>query len=507
MSIGLTSSQEVSLKPIGLLENNINLIYLLACGLWAAVVCKLGWPGSAVAVSYVLPLLLVIRDLKSSQPSLQVKFSIFCSGLAVIGLAISPGWFNMVVAWGLLLGTTLLMQSDDKLDALSAAWSAAIRTITSPFEVIKALPLLAKLRGPAFSSMPKVKLASVALPILAGLVFLALLTIANPVIEAILKEIDLVWLWKFFLSLISPWAIFVFFCATVLLWPMLQSTRLLQRITLGEEGETPAWYQTFFKPSAVITTLVLLNIMFIFQNILDVKYVWLTGELPVGMTQTEYVRRGAYSLIVTALLAAAFVVFALRKDTSTANNKTVRILVYLWIAQNIALVASSAQRTMTYIQDTGWTELRVSALLWMGLVCFGLATVIWRVGKNYSTVWLINANIGAAVLLLAGCSVADIKGFVAERNVDKAIAEPDFALDFKYLERLKPAAKSALQRYEHHLDELERASIDAERRLQVSGKRASMRWSLSNNEIAFKVQQSDWRTWSLRYAFTNPVAQ
>lgn len=507
MSVGLTSSPEVSLKPVLLLDNNINLICLLACALWAALVCKLGWPGSAVAVSYVLPLLLVIRDLKSFHPNRQVQFSIICSSFAVIGVAISPGWFNMVVAWGLLLGTTVLMRGDSRLDALSAAWNATLHAFTSLFDVIKALPLLAKFRSRAFGAMPKVKLASIALPVLASLVFLALLAIANPVIEAILKEIDIVWLWQLFLSLISPWAIFIFLCATLLLWPMLQSSKLLQSITLGQEGEAPAWYQTFFKPSAVITTLVLLNVMFTFQNILDVKYVWLTGELPAGMTQTEYVRRGAYSLIVTALLAAAFVVFALRKDTSTAKNKAVRILVYLWIAQNIALVASSAQRTMTYIQDTGWTELRVSALLWMGLVCFGLATVIWRVGKNYSTVWLINANIGAAIVLLAGCSLADIKGFVANRNVDKAIAEPDFALDFKYLERLKPAAKSALQRYEFHLRELERKSIDPEQRLQVSGKRANMRWSLSNNEIAFKEQQSDWRTWSLRNAFTSPVTQ
>jgi hypothetical protein len=362
--------------------------------------------------------------------------------------------------------------------------------------------MFSKWGGTTFGNVPKPKLAAIALPLAAGLVFLSLLAIANPVIEAIIKAIDIIWLWQVLLSLISPWAIFIFLCTTMLLWPMLQSTAMFRRLDLGQNGEAPTWYQTFFKPSAVITTLLLLNVMFAFQNMLDVKYVWLTGELPAGMTQTEYVRRGAYSLIVTALLAAAFVVFALRKDTSTAASMPVRILVYLWIAQNIALVASSAQRTLTYIHDTGWTELRVSALLWMALVCFGLAAVIWRVWKNFSTLWLINTSIAAAAVLLAFCSVIDLKGYVANRNVEKAIADPTFALDFNYLGKLSPNAHSALQRYQTHLDVEDQTTTDAQKRLVISGKRANLISPLQRNDYDLRLMQSDWRSWTLRRAFT-----
>jgi Domain of unknown function (DUF4173) len=197
------------------------------------------------------------------------------------------------------------------------------------------------------------------------------------------------------------------------------------------------------------------------------------------------------------LLAAVFVVFALRKNSLAANSKFVRFLVYAWIAQNMALVASSAQRTMTYIHDTGWTELRVSALLWMGLICFGLAAVVWRVWKNLGTVWLVNANIAAAAALLAWCCVFNLQGFVAERNVDKAIADPSFRTDYDYLEKLGSNALPAVLRLRQHLFVSEGSSVDMgtwSEKLWRAGSVQNIHSSLHNRH------QNDWRSWTLRHA-------
>jgi hypothetical protein len=375
-----------------------------------------------------------------------------------------------------------------------------LNAIIAPWQIVKSTPVASKFIAATFRFVPRPAVSAIALPLVAGAVFLSLLAVSNPVIENalyVLKAIDIVWLWQQITSVISIWSLFIFASVATLLWPAVQNSGLLQRVNLWQDGDAPNWYLTFFKPSAVITTLILLNVLFAVQNLLDLKYVWLTGELPLGFSQVEYVRRGAYSLIVTVLLAAVFVVFALRKNSLAANSKFVRFLVYAWIAQNMALVASSAQRTMTYIHDTGWTELRVSALLWMGLICFGLAAVVWRVWKNLSTVWLVNANIAAAAALLAWCCVFNLQGFVAERNVDKAIADPSFRTDYDYLEKLGSNALPAVLRLRQHLFVSEGSSVDMgtwSEKLWRAGSVQNIHSSLHNRH------QNDWRSWTLRHA-------
>ena len=56
------------------------------------------------------------------------------------------------------------------------------------------------------------------------------------------------------------------------------------------------------------------NALFAVQTVLDLAYLWGGVRLPDGMTYADYAHRGAYPLIATALLAAAFVLAAMRKD-------------------------------------------------------------------------------------------------------------------------------------------------------------------------------------------------
>jgi hypothetical protein len=503
MSIASVEFSEKQQKAWWMPSGQFRLLCLLACAVWAAVLCEIGWPGSAVALSYILPLILVLQDFVSAPKGWQVKFALLCTIVAICGVALQPGWFNMLVAWALLLGTSLMVRADEHLNALSAVWSAILNAITAPWRVVKSTPAATKIIAATFRFVPRPAVSAIALPLVAGAVFLGLLAVSNPAIENalyMLQAIDIIWLWNQITSVISMWSLFIFASVAMLLWPAVKRSAVLQRVNLWQDGDSPGWYLTFFKPSAVISTLILLNLLFAVQNLLDLKYVWLTGELPLGFSQVEYVRRGAYSLIVTVLLAAVFVVFALRKNSLPANNKFVRFLVYAWIAQNMALVASSAQRTMTYINDTGWTELRVSALLWMGLVCFGLAAVVWRVWKNLGTVWLVNANFAAAAVLLAGCCVFNLQGFVAERNVDKAIADPEFGTDFEYMQRLGPNALPALVRFRAHLEDALAKSSNPIVHDDLSRDIWKVTSPIAAHTTARYMKQNDWRSWTWRYA-------
>lgn len=196
-------------------------------------------------------------------------------------------------------------------------------------------------------------------------------------------------------------------------------------------------------PAATLTlSLIAFNALFAVQNVLDLIFLWSGARLPDGMTLAEYAHRGAYPLIVTALLAAAFVLIALRRGSETAARPLVRRLVMLWIGQNLLLVASSILRTLDYIDVFTLTQLRIAALAWMFLVAIGLGLIWWRIVKDKGSRWLINANAAAAAIMLSLLCAIDTGAIAAGWNVAHAreVGGRGAPLDLCYLRKLGSSA-------------------------------------------------------------------
>jgi hypothetical protein len=85
------------------------------------------------------------------------------------------------------------------------------------------------------------------------------------------------------------------------------------------------------------------------------------ADLPKGITYARYAQQGAYPLIVTALLAAVFVLITQNADPEISGSRTVRGLIYLWVMQNVLLVVSSIYRTNMYVEVYALTYWRVAA--------------------------------------------------------------------------------------------------------------------------------------------------
>jgi hypothetical protein len=224
------------------------------------------------------------------------------------------------------------------------------------------------------------------------------------------------------------------------------------------------------------------------QNGLDIAFLWSGAPLPEGVTLAEYAHRGAYPLIATALLAALFVLVTLRPGSEMAASATVRRLVYLWIAQNVLLVASTMLRTLDYVEAYSLTRLRISALAWMALVAVGLLLICYRLWRRRSDAWLINANFAAAAALLTACAFADLGAVAAQWNVrhTREVGGTGAALDLCYLNRL--GASSLLP-----LVELESRRIEPALRDRVQ-------WSRALQLARLEEQQADWRRWTFRGA-------
>lgn len=320
----------------------------------------------------------------------------------------------------------------------------------------------------------EVILLNLVVPLVGGALFLALFASANPVLGGVLGAVELPDMGDAILHMMLWGAVLV------VVWPTLRPRALvLARHQAPLELRLP--------DPPVMTMLLALftfNAVFALQNALDIIFLWSGAPLPNGVTLAEYAHQGAYTLIATALLAGLFVLVALRPRSPAAQTPLVRALVLGWVAQNLLLVASSVLRLLDYIDAFSLTELRIAALIWMGLVATGLGLICWRFMTGRSAAWLINANTLAAAIVLTGSSFADFGAIAARWNVDH-LDDPN-RIDLCYLETLDDAALLPL--------------IDL-RAVPMSPEMQDKVIYLGNRAHAdLAAQQSDWRHWTLRGA-------
>jgi hypothetical protein len=284
-----------------------------------------------------------------------------------------------------------------------------------------------------------------------SLVFVTLFAEANPVISdwlAVIASIDLSYLF-------APGRWVFWLIAAILCWPFIRP-RLRRRArkprtdTAPRSGLTvPSGIGILFSTDAVLRSLLVFNALFAVQTALDAAYLWGGQSLPDGMTYAQYAHRGAYPLMFVALLAAVFVLIAMRPGSESARSRLVRGLVYVWIAQTIILVGASLWRLGLYVSVYSLTYLRVAALVWMVLVALGLGWIVLRLVWDKSSAWLVRANMLTAMAVLYLCCFIDFGGAIARFNVEhsREVTGRGGALDIGYLHSVGPSAVPALVWY------------------------------------------------------------
>jgi hypothetical protein len=333
-------------------------------------------------------------------------------------------------------------------------------------------------RGPARMGAA---LPLLAVPVLGTALFLALFSAANPLISDALARVDLMLVvGGFSIARLAFWLL-----TALLVWSLLRPPRILLGPRTVREGEL---ILPGVSPASIALSLAAFNCVFALQNGLDIAFLWSGAPLPGDMTLAEYAHRGAYPLIATALLAALFVLLTLRPGTPTGESATVRRLVYVWIAQNVVLVASTMLRTVDYIEAYSLTRLRIAALIWMALVAIGLVLICVRLWRRKSGPWLINANLAAALIALTACSVLDLGAVAARWNVRHAreVGGAGVRLDLCYVNALGPSALLPLI-------ELESRPIGPRFRERVS-------WTRNLIMERLATSQGDWHGWTFRNA-------
>lgn len=277
-----------------------------------------------------------------------------------------------------------------------------------------------------------------ALPLGLGGLFVALFVSANPLLDRWALALGQ---WSPRIDL-DPRRILFWLVIAGFVWPFLRLTVMRQPLLAAHRPHT-----AFVLPAAVLNArsvlraLLTFNLIFALQTGLDLTYLWGGVNLPDGLSYATYAHRGAYPLVLTALLAGGF---ALVAQPFLRGQPLLRGLLLLWTAQNILLVLSSILRLDLYVDAYGLTRLRFAAFIWMGLVVAGLGLMVWQVLRHKPVQWLAVTAAGLGLITLYLCCFINVAGFVAAHNL--ARADADF--DHYYLCNLGPGAAVAIAQAE-----------------------------------------------------------
>ena len=382
-------------------------------------------------------------------------------GIAALGVFWAPGWFAAMIALGTLIGFRILGR-EECADSAVGHWilKIAVLFFAFPFDALYQIRrgCLRLNEAKGWSSRLARSLLLWVLPILGTLLFLACFTQANPVLERWIHGLIEALRTIRFPS--APRCLFWCFIAYLalgatglVLWQRIYPEFL--KNPLRGEGNMVVSEQLSRILAGIITRgLLLFNLLFLIQNLLDVEYLWAGVHLPEGMSYAEYAHRGAYPLIVTALIAGGLTLLAFSGKCGGREWKAPRILVYVWLVQNVFLVASALLRLEKYVAVYSLTRLRFAAALWMVLIGVGLCLIFYKVLRRKSLRWLFWANGTQLLVVLLFVLFFDSARWIAEYNFDhcREIAGKTedgilpSRLDGKYLMELLPSSLPVLLR-------------------------------------------------------------
>lgn len=407
----------------------------------------------------------------------------YALGIAALGLCFAlfndPSPLAAILLWSVLALLVLRPTFRSPADARDLALKLGIFTLTMSLFPFRDLGLLrlARKRHPASAF----NLAPLILPVTAVLLFGLLFIWANPVLEDFATSFD----GESLFTVLTIDRLILWAFAGMIVWSLLRASAIYLPKGAGYEAEkVDGRIVRLFSVHSVLIALILCNAIFALQNGLDLTYLWAGETLPDGLTHAQYAHRGAYPLILTALLAGAFVLVALRRGAPGEHDTRIRALIYFWLAQNVFLVASAMLRTLNYIEDYSLTMLRLSALIWMGLVAFGFVLILARILMGKSGRWLINGNALAAAGVLYVLAFTNLSGIIASYNVSHSrdVGGRGQFLDMAYLAELGPAALPAFDQFITRLRDAPHAGTAMQFRQELYAE--------------LSVKQQDWRSWT-----------
>jgi len=225
-----------------------------------------------------------------------------------------------------------------------------------------------------------------------------------------------------------------------------------------------------------------IDLLFLTFVLVQLRYLFGDASLvesTVGLTYSEYARRGFFELVTVVALVLPIMLAAdwVLAESDRKSRTVYRLLAGVLVLLLLAVVASAVKRMLLYQSVYGLTELRVyttAFMTWLGIVLIWFASTVLR---DRRTSFAPGALL-SGLLVIGAVNFLNPDALIARVNTNRAAQGEEF--DATYAGWLSGDAVLVLVPALADLDPADRCQVAA---------RLLERWSVTANP--------DWRAWSL----------
>jgi hypothetical protein len=323
------------------------------------------------------------------------------AGLAMLlgGLIWFDWWLVHFLAWAGLVALAIRVQRPDwRITELvwCVPWTVALAPFKLVGHIAKIYAWAAHSRVRRIRWLRHIPVRIILIPAGVTALFLVLFVAANPVVEHVATRIsEQLWQWiKAFRDLfefarVMWWLLWLVLFAG-LMRPSVRSW-VARQLRIPESLRRPeAELPEVGNYGAAVVTLICVNVLFLGFNALDAVYLYFHATLPEGITYAGYAYRGVAWLTLALTLSTAVLGMLFRRRMNFHERAPrLRLLAYVWVAQNGILAVGALKRLHMYVAYNGLTFWRLLGVYGILLVLAGLGITIWKVRRLRNFLWLL----------------------------------------------------------------------------------------------------------------------
>ncbi|MEO0330951.1 MAG: DUF4173 domain-containing protein, partial [Bacteroidota bacterium] len=272
-------------------------------------------------------------------------------------------------------------------------------------------------------------------PVAITVLFLVLYTGANPAFAALFTQtnIEIISFGRILFTIFSAYLLLAIFYPTGI-ESLIQLDQRTPNLLLRRRTKTK---QRTFNPiglkheyrSGWLLFILLNGLLFLF-NAVDAYHLG-TGQLPEGVTYSEYVHQGINALIISIVLAISIVMYFFRGNLNFYyRSRQLKWITYAWIAQNVLLVLATAYKNSLYIDVYGFTQKRLGVYVYLLMTLIGLLVTYVKVREIKTNAFLLRYTSWAFYTILVGLTLVNWPRFITKHNLTSLPVEQ---IDFQYL--------------------------------------------------------------------------
>lgn len=402
--------------------------------------------------------------------------ALYGSGLCVLANVLS---LSLMVGFSAATDSSLLFAAIYAIYSYITSW-------------VESLQILIRKKGgflPQAYPLRSVLMITV-LPVALTFIFLNLYRSSNPLFEVFISNIRID-----FISF--QWILFTLGGALLMIgFFNPYDIRLLRKIDFRASDDlTSSSYNLTEKLLVVLNSeklsgivlLLMLNLVLLTLNLLDLQFLFSSEALPAGLTYSQVVHQGVYTLIVSIVFAIAIILYYFRGGMNFyKDNRFLKLLAYVWILQNALLIATCIAKNSLYIEEYSLTYKRIGVYVYLVLALIGLFVTLIKILYTKSNWFLLRKSSWAFYTLLILSVLVNWDLLITRYNLNNS-DNPDKA----YLLSLSSTVLPELIEYEssnHH-----ESQSYAEQQAH-----SNYLYELNDKKERFhqEWQELDWQSWN-----------